>query len=171
MQVARSLRFTVGAVLVGLAAGLGAGTWATSQAAIDMFGVPDSNVLLHASTEQILRRYELGLDLGSEVTPTEELNGLPAGESYSVFEILAAQGDLDAIELLAVDGADITPKMVGNALCIVGRLGHTSLVEPLVGLLPQPRPAVRCDGGELPSNLARSSGHGGAMRALEKLGI
>lgn len=154
--------------------GFGAARLVLAPPVLALFQPELAEVLLTGSTDQVRRRFHLGLRPGDAVPVGDPVPEGVSGDTATALELLATRGDADLFEIAVSSAGEVDLQVVAAAICVGARLGHRSQTLRAAPLFPALRDADtgRCrPEGLRPSEVARQSGHGGVFKLLRDQGL
>lgn len=172
--MARLLALILGTVLLAGGLGFGAARLVLAPPVQAVFETELREVLLAGSTDQIRRRFTLGLTPQERISLGEVRPEGVTGEAPSVLELLSTRGDGELVDIALGSMEEPDEKTVLASVCVSARLGHSAQLRRIARALPDrgPQDPPLCAAeGRPPSEVARRSGHGGTAELMSEQGL
>lgn len=171
MPLVRVLAILTMAATLSVLAGVGVANLAVGQKAARILEIPLDRALVTGSSDQIIRRVTLGLDMNALIKLTTPLEDWRKGTRVPVLALLTARDNAGLLSVVVNLAPRIETTTLIEALCVAARQGHGGKLAVLADKLERRHDPVFCLGGQAPSEIAYANGHDGAHQLLMSRGL
>ncbi|MCG8445496.1 MAG: hypothetical protein MI753_07235 [Hyphomicrobiales bacterium] len=171
MHLVKRLGIVVIAAVFSSLAGAGLAKLATEEIKTRPFVPPLDRIIYGSSSDQIIRRVTLGLNMNALVKLTTPLEDWRKGTRVPALALLTARDNADLLRLVVNLAPRIETATLIDALCVAARQGHGGKLTVLADKLERRHDRVFCLGGQAPSEIAYANGHDGAHSLLKSRGL